>query len=107
MDQVDPHRQWADIAHRGGHDCGCGDAFGRDVGASAERNVPHVFDDDAVTAAGNQCLGIGLCMADDVAHPIALVARRAGHRPAVDHTDDGFGGAKNVGQRRDLQAIEV
>ena len=37
----------------------------------------------------------------------ALIARRAGHRPAVDHPDDGFGGAKNVGQRSDLQAVEV
>jgi hypothetical protein len=104
--QINPHRQWADTTDSGSDHGVAGDAFGGDVRAGAERDVPHVFDNQAITATSDEGFGIGFGVIDNRLHAIAGIARGARQWPTMHHADDGFRGAKNISQRGYLQVIE-
>jgi hypothetical protein len=103
MHQVDTHRQIDRQPNGVRHNCVRGDALRLDVRPGAERDVPHILDDQAVDAALGQRVSVAQCVVDDRLHAVAGVAGGAGQRPAVNHADDWLGCAEDFFQVFDLK----
>ena len=77
-----------------------GHCFGFHGVANVVRQVPHIFDHEAVHAAVEQRFGVAQRVINDRLHTVAVVAGRAGKRPEMDHPD------YRLGRReRDRRAI--
>ena len=96
MNHIDAHRERKTLDYFGGGDGLRGHRFGLDAGADVVRQVPHVFNNQAVHASLDQHLRIPQRMIDDRLHAIAGIAGGSGQGPQMHHANDRLGHAEKL-----------
>ena len=110
VDEVDAERQIARPGARPRATTACAAMLsGAMCEPGAERDVPHVLDDQPVARRPRRARGRrATALLDDRRRsPYADVAGRAGQRPAMDHADDGLLRAEEVPEIAELERVEA
>jgi hypothetical protein len=76
-----------------------GHRFGLHVVADVVRQVPHIFDHQAVYAAVEERFGVAQRVINDRLDAVAVVTGRSRQRPQVDHADHRLGRGKKIRKR--------
>ena len=103
---VHPHRHAAGLAHFLRHHRHCGHGFRANFVRRDERDIAVVFHDQPIHAASAIARDLGKRDTEDGIEALAVIVRRTGQRPQMDHPDHRLAAAEQGLDRVGFLAID-